>query len=137
MSDYDSEEDIIPARSIRRLQAQTAPIDLSSDEGAASHDRQGPITPKRKKLSNVAQGRVIFVDGFSDEEDTEVPTEKLRQKLSISPKTLKDPFVVSDEGDAVSSEDDVVTPIRRRRNTTNLRSSPTNHEAKEDSPEDL
>ncbi len=115
----DSEEDIVPAHARR---PRAAPIGLSSEAG--SQAPPDPVTPKRKKTSKTPKGRVIIVNESSDEGNTDVPTKRLRQKLSTSPKASKDLFVASDEGDAISSEDDVVTPIRRRRNTASLRSPP-------------
>jgi len=133
--DSESEEDIVPVRSGRRPKA--ALIQLSSgDDNSTSRAVQDPVTPK--KTSNTRHGRVMLVNGSSDETETEAPASKLRQKLSISPKILKDPFVVSDKGEDISSEDDVVTSVRRRRNTAPLR-TPTEEfeQAEGDSPEDL
>lgn len=128
--DSDSDEDIEPARSARRNHA--APINLSSDERV-----EGLVTPKQRKITQIPKGRIIVVDDLSDGEDMEAPAKKLRQKLSISPRTQKDPFVVSEEGDAISSDDDVVTPVRRRRITATLPSPTKEPEIVEENSEDL
>jgi len=137
----DSEDAIIPVRSGRR--ARVAPIILSSEEDSDIQAAQGPVTPKKRLRTH--QDLLSHTSTLSYRTDTDPPTRKWRQKLSVSPEsqpnanqstpessrmdghnTKETPksLVTSNGIQEDSSEDDVVTPARRRRNTANVGSSP-------------
>ena len=134
----DSEEDIVPVRRARRK--RNAPTTLSSDEASNPQTPQQLVTPiKRAK----ARPKVYTVgSGSSGSSETEIPTRKLRQELSISPQSqrtgsyndkgtgrskravsnkdvshVEEPVNITDGNDGSSSDDVVVTPARRRRST--------------------
>ena len=114
----DSNEDTPQARNVRR--SKLIPIILSSDEAAS----QDPLTPQRRNISRPRQRRKTKSQDSPPGESTESSADPQRQKVSNSSKQarLTDPFLVADGGDDISSEDDVITPIRRR--MTNARRSP-------------
>lgn len=153
---FTSEEDDIPVRSARRT--RPAPIKLSSDNVPQSQTPEKPVTPMKR--TRLFQG---YMQGASSpfETDSEAPTRKLRQKLSVSPSStgaavggtksgagpLKSrrarstarPVMMSDGSVDSSSEDVVATPVRKRGKTLQVRSPTreTDHGEEADSSDDL
>ena len=133
-----SEEDIVPVRRARRQRAP--PTTLSSDEASDPQTPQRLVTPNKR---TGARPKVYTLgSGSSESSEAEIPTRKLRQELSISPQlqragqhndkgsrrlngavskkdvsNVKEPVDILDGNDDISSDDVVITPARKRRNT--------------------
>lgn len=124
------DDDDMPVRSNKRK--RQIPITLSSDDNEQQEISQAPVTPtKRSRLFQ----RYTPAGGSSSE--SEASTTRLRQKLSISPGSnhsanvdpkirprpsearrksqLPTHVVISDETKDTSSEEVVITPVRRRK----------------------
>ena len=137
----DSEEDIVPARRARRK--RNSPTILSSDEGTDPQTPKQLVTPIRRARAPPKPYTVS--SGSSESSESEIPTRKLRQELSISPQSqraghhndkatgsfkgavtnkdasgVEQAVNISDGKDSSSSDDVVVTPARRRRSTAQL-----------------
>lgn len=133
-----SEDEAILAPRGRR--AKATPAILSSDESSGSHLAPEPVTPKKR--ARPQRGFHISTNGSTIGSSSEKPRRKLGEKLSPSPSsatatshkghitedvadkspkaTLSRPantFVISSGSDQSSSEDDVITPARKRRPT--------------------
>ena len=147
---YDSEEDIVPVRRARRQRAP--PATLSSDDASDPQTSQQLVTPIKRPG---ARPRIFSVgSGPLESSEADIPTRKLRQKLSISPQSqradhydnndirrfngalsdkdvsnVEEPVNISDGNDGSSSDDVVVTPARRRRSTAQV--LPTREESGE------
>ena len=126
------DDDDMPVRSTKRN--RPVPIMLSSDDNVQQETSQSPVTPKKR--SRPFQ-RYKQAGSSSSESDSEAPTARLRQKLSISPVSKQSsnggprtrarpseakrenqpstPVVISDGSEETSSEEVVVTPVRRRK----------------------
>lgn len=149
-----SEEDATPFRSARR--AGAASIILSSEEESDIHVAQGPVTPKKRSRTH----RVLLTDASAPpaEADTDPPSKQLRQKLSVSPKlqsnadqsspksggsnegtpkAISDPLVISSGDEEKSSENEIITPARRRRTTANIRVPPQKESSEGEDLQDL
>ena len=143
------EEDDMPVRSTRRT--RPVPITLSSDDSSQVQTPQKKKTPtKRSRLFP----RASEFGSSPYETDSEAPTRKLRQKLSISPNSSRtsnrgtrakarpsearraketvEPVVISDRSEDSSSEDVVATPVRKRRSIAQARSPPRDIDCEED-----
>ena len=128
------DDDDMPVRSTKRN--RPVPIMLSSDDNLQEETSQPPVTPeKRLRLLQ----RYTQAASSSSESDGEAPTARLRQKLSMSPVSqnpsnrgprtrarpsearrgnqTSTPVVISDGSEETSSEEVVVTPVRRRKST--------------------
>ena len=121
----------MPVRSTRRT--RPAAITLSSDDNPQAETSQPPVTPMRR--SRLVQ-RYTQTTGSLVESDSEAPT-RLRQKSSVSSHSNRtsidntkteawpseargdakrlEPVVITDGSEDTSSEEVVVTPIRRRK----------------------
>lgn len=148
------EDDDMPIRSARRT--RPAPIILSSEDSEQSQMPRKPLTPMERPRD--FQG---LTESSRCETDSEAPTRKLRQKLSISPlstratngittekpgrsearkaKKIARPVVISDGSEDSSSEDVVATPVRKRKAAAQIQSPApdTDHEEEDESPDDL
>ena len=152
----EEDEDDMPVRSIRRT--RPIPITLSSDDSPKPETPQQPVTPtKRSRLFQ----RYTQAGSSSNESDGQAPTVKIQQKLSISPHSQRAtnfavitkakpskakrldktprPVVISDGSGDSSSEDVVVTPVRKRKTVEQMRDPPreTEHEEEAESSDDL
>lgn len=150
------EEDDMPVRSARRT--RPAPITLSSENSPQPQTPEKPVTPmKRPRLFQ----KCTQAGTSPLESDSEDPTRKIRQKLSISPrssrttndgsrakprpseaesaKKIVEPVVISDGSEESSSEDIVVTPVRKRKTAAQIQSSTraTGLQEEEETPDDL
>ena len=153
---FTSEEDDMPVRSARRT--RPVPITLSSDDSPQPETSRNLVTPvKRPKLF---QGHTQ-VRSSQIETDSESPTKTLRQKLPISPrptrptngcsrstpglsearktKKISEPVVISDRSEDSSSEDVIVTPVRKRKSAAKIPSptQETDHEVEAESSDNL
>ena len=150
------DDDDMPVRSARRT--RPAPIILSSDDSPQPQTPEKSLTPmKRPRLF-----QTYTQAGSSPlESDSEAPARKLRQKLSISPRSTRTtnsgtrvkaglletgwakkavkPDVVLDGSEESSSEDIVVTPVRKRKTAAQSQSliRATDHEEEEETSDDL
>lgn len=128
------DDDDMPVRSTKRN--RPAPIILSSDDNLQEETSQPPVTPKKRSR---LLPRYTQAASSSSESDGEAPTARLRQKLSMSPVSQKSssggprtraklsearrenqistPVVISDGSEETSSDEVVVTPVRRRKST--------------------
>lgn len=131
------EDDDMPVRSARRT--RPVPITLSSDDSSQVQTALKTTTPTK---SSRFLPRDTESSDSASETDSEVPTKKLRQKLSVSPKSglttndgtrakarlsearrakkTVEPIVISDRSEDRSSEDVVATPVRKRRSTAQV-----------------
>ena len=150
----EDDDDDMPVRSSKRN--RQVPITLSSDDSAQSPTSQAPVTPTRR--SRLFQ-RPTQAGSSPDESDSEAPTTRLRQKLSVSPPSkfatnagtrtragrsdarqknqAATPVVISDGSEDTSSDDVVVTPVRRRKTVDQDHSRDSKHDAKSESSDDL
>ena len=146
----------MPVRSTRRN--RPAPIILSSDDSPQPQTPQKPVIPMKR--SKLFQG-YTRASSSPFETDSEAPTMKLRQKLSISPRSTRatngairaksgpsearrakktaKPMIISDGSEDSSSDDVVATPIRKRKTAAHIQSPvrETDNEGEEDSSDDL
>lgn len=136
---FSSEDDDMPLRSAGR--ARPAAITLSSDDSSQPQTPQKPVTPV--KSPRLVRG--YTQPGSSPfETDSEAPTRKLRQRLSISPRLNRTTngdiraksgasegrraeetaklVVISDGSEDNSSEDVVATPVRKRKTAVQIQS---------------
>ena len=152
----EEDEDEIPVRSVRRI--RPASINLSSNGSPQPFAPMELVTPvKRSRLLQ----RDTQTASSPFETDSEAPTRKLRQKLSISPRSTRatkhgtkdkdrqsearrarrhaKTIVISDESEESSSEDIVATPVRRRKSEAHIQPSTRgpDHEEEEGTSEDL
>lgn len=148
----EEEEDDMPVRSARRT--RPAPMTLSSDDSPQPQTLQTPVTPVKR--SRLFQG-YTQVPSSPFETDSEAPTRKLPQKLSISPRSTRptnggsrskaglsearrankvaEPVVISDGSeDSSRSEGIVATPVRKRKTVAQIPPSnqETDHEEEEE-----
>ena len=152
------EDDDMPIPSTRRN--KLIPLTLSSDESVQSESSKLPVTPtKRSRLfQRSLQNGSSPIDSDSD---SEAPRMRLRQKLSISPRgnhSTNDGIktstkategrrknessahiLISDGSEDTSSEEIVVTPIRRRKSVVQdqYSSREPDHEVENESSDDL
>jgi len=129
-----SEDDITPVRSGRR--SRPAPILLSSDEGSDLQIASGPFTPSNKPHTQSRSGKNAVKP--SDDSDSDSTAQLIPRRTFVSPKTPTNgersqsrvqllngkpteatppeagKALVISSGES-SSEDEVVTPARRRR----------------------
>lgn len=150
------EDDDMPVRSARKT--RPVPITLSSDDSSQPQTALKTVTPTK---SSRLLPRDTEIGSSSNETDSEAPTRKLRQKLSISPKSslttndgtrakarlsearrakeTAEPIVISDRSEDSSSEDVVATPVRKRRSTAQVQppALDVNHEEETESSDDL
>lgn len=150
------EDDDMPVRSARRT--RPAPIILSTDSSPQPQTPEKSVTPmKRPRLF-----QTYTQAGSSPlESDSEAPTKKIRQKLSLSPRSTRTtngdtrakaalseiewakkavkPIVILDGSEGSSSEDVVVTPVRKRKTAAQTQSSTraTDLEEEEETSDDL
>ena len=152
----EEEDDDIPIRSTRRN--RPAPITLSSDDDLQLDTSRHPVTPsKRSRLFQ----RYTQAGSSPYESDSEAPTTKLRQTLSLSPRSkrttdggtgtearpseakgkskISKPVVISDGSEDTSSEEVVATPARKRKAVEQIQESSrqTDHQAENESSDDL
>lgn len=152
----EEDDDDMPVRSTRRN--RPAPIILSSDDSQQPQMPQKPVIPM--KSSKLFQ-RYTRAGSSPFETDDEAPTRKLRQKLSVSPRSTRatngatrakagpseartaekrvKPFIISDGSEDSSSDDVVATPIRKRKTAAHIQSPmrETDNEGEEESSDDL
>ena len=150
------DDDDMPVRSTKRN--RPVHIMLSSDENVQKVISQRPVTPKKR--SKPFQ-RYTQAGSSSSESDGEAPTARLRQKLSISPVSkhssnggprtrakpsdarretqIPTPVVISDGSEENSSEEILVTPVRRRKSVVQdqYSSRKPDNEADSESSDDL
>ena len=150
------DDDDMPVRSIKRN--RPAPVMLSSDDSVHEETSQAPVTPGKR--SRPVQ-RYTQAGSSSSESDGEAPTARLRQKLSISPDSkhcstggprtrarpsearrqnqFSTPVVISDGSEETSSEDVVITPVRRRKSAVQdqYSSREPDNKANDESSDDL
>ena len=147
------DDDDMPVRSTRRH--RPVPFMLSSDDNAQQVTAQLPVTPRKRSR------RYTQVVSSSSESDSEAPASRLRRQLSVSPGSshssnggprtrakpsesrrenqLATPVVISDGSEEISSEEVVVTPVRRRKSVVQDHYSPRTHDekAENESSDDL
>lgn len=130
-SESASEDDIAPVSSARRVRA--APVVFSSDEGSGPPTPTTPITPRKRLRPH--QGLHPRPTTLSEESDTDVPTQG-RNPRSKPPQFEKS-VVISDDSEDSSSEDEAISPARRRRSKVHLGSEHTKQRSEGEDTDDL
>ena len=127
-----SEDDITPIPRSRK--SRVPPILLSSDEDSESQQAPQAITPTRSSFQN----RNPKINSSSAWDRTKKPASQRDAKVSQGQiSTIVDPFVIPSGGETTTSEDEVVTPIRRRKIASTATDTPTKINTPEQDSSDL